>query len=125
MLFHVAAIGISLIIGEIPDKLKGVVEYAENFENGFLAILLDPALLVENFAQGISDAKEEKGIAYVTTYLVTDLFLIDKVKDKLFKGKVDEGKELLDDTEFVKIDDVKGEKISIVETLEKVGEVSD
>lgn len=125
VLFHVAAIGISLIIGEIPDKLKGVVEYAENFENGILAILLDPALLVENFAQGISDAKEEKGIAYVTAYLVTDWFLIDKVKDKLFKGKVAEGKELLEDTEFVKIDDVKGEKASIVENLEKIGEVSD
>ena len=51
--------------------------------------------------------------------------MIDKVKDKLFKGKVSEGKELLEYTEFIKIDDVKGEKASIVETLEKVGEVSD
>ena len=83
-----AAIGIACtaVFGDAPDCLKECKSKAAKYNETISAIIHDPFLIVEGLSQGVNDAYEEKGICYVTGYVVGEvaqLIILKKAGDKI------------------------------------------
>ncbi|WP_207706255.1 YwqJ-related putative deaminase, partial [Clostridium sp. HBUAS56017] len=77
------AVVISKVTGDTPDWLKGAEEDFYKDNEMIKAVLDDPSTIVEGIAQQVSDAKDEKGLAYCTGYtagLIAQMVLLKKVK---------------------------------------------
>ncbi len=77
------AVAITKGTGDTPDWLKGAEEDFYKDNEMIKAVLDDPSIIVEGIAQQVSDAKDEKGLAYCTGYtagLIAQIVLLKKVK---------------------------------------------
>ncbi len=71
--------GIVVASGIIPDTVEPDIlkqaarERIDNYEQMIHAFLEDPMIIVESIAQGISDAMEEEGIAYIAGAITVEM----------------------------------------------------
>ena len=61
------------IFGDAPDCLKACESKAEEYNRDIVQIIEDPFLLVEGISQTMNDTYEEKGIAYMSGYVIGEV----------------------------------------------------